>query len=159
MDRLDLWPEGLWVPAVRAADGEVVVFGRDRNDVSVQSAVEASSAVPGMFRPKLIDGEPYIDGGVVSSTHADLLLDAGVDLAVISAPMSKPSRRPFASNARKQLAAEVTALRRAHIDTVVVEPSAAAVEAARGFPRRNPGAAPAIVRHAVEATRLALASA
>ncbi len=159
MDRLDAWPDGFWVPAVRATDGEVVVFGKDRRDVPVQVAIEASSAVPGMFRPRMIDGIPFIDGGVASSTHAELLAASGVELAIISAPMSKPSRRLFARNARRQLAAEVAALRQAGVETIVVQPSAAAVEAARGFPRRNPGAASAIVGHAVEATRLALASA
>ena len=57
------------------------------------------------------------------------------------------------------LRAEVATLRRAGIETIVVQASAGAVEAARGFPRRKPEAAPAIVRHAVEATQLALASA
>lgn len=152
------WPDGLWVPATRAADGEVVVFGRDRNDVAVQEAVEASSAVPGMFRPKIIDGVAFVDGGVTSSTHADLLVGSGVDLAIVSAPMAKPSKRLFARQARQRLKAEVASLEQARIAAIVVEPSAAAVEAARGFPRRRPEAAGAIVHHAVAATRLALAS-
>ena len=159
MDLFEGWPEGLWVPAVRAFDGELVVFGKDRWDVPVPIAVEASSAVPGMFRPRVIDGVAYIDGGVVSSTHADLLVDAGVDRVFISAPMSKPSYGLFARNARYRLSAEAAVLQEAGIETVVVQPSVEAVRAARGFPRRNPGAAPNIVHHAAEATRLALATA
>ena len=155
---LEEWPNGLWVPATRAVDGEVVVFGRDRRDVAVQDAVEASSAVPGMFRPKDIDGVMFVDGGVTSSTHADLLAGSGVDLAIVSAPMAKPSRRLFAKQARRRLRAEVASLEQAGISTIVVEPSAAAMEAARGFPRRRPEAAGAIVGHAVAATRLAMAS-
>ncbi|MDJ0663980.1 MAG: patatin-like phospholipase family protein [Acidimicrobiia bacterium] len=158
MSLLTSWPDGLWVPATRAADGEVVVFGRDQRNVSVADAVAASSAVPGMFRPKVIDSVSYVDGGVTSPTHADLLVGSGVDLAIVSAPMAKPSRRLFARQARKRLEAEVAALERAGIKAVVVEPSAAAMEAARGFPRRRPEAAGAIVHHAVAATRLALAS-
>ena len=159
MDRFDTWPDGLWIPAVRASDGATVVFGRDRRDIPVHVAVEASSAVPGLFRPRLIDGVPFIDGGVASSTHADLLADSGMDRVYVSAPMSKPSRRLFARHARRRLTGEVAALRAAGIQTIVVQPSPAAVEAARGFPRRRPEAAPVIVRHATEATRLALASA
>lgn len=158
MGLLDEWPKGLWVPATRAADGEVVVFGRDRRDVAVQEAVEASSAVPGMFRPKVIDGVSFVDGGVTSSTHADLLVGSGVDLAIISAPMAKPSRRLFARQARHRLKAEVGSLEQAGISAIVVEPSAEAMAAARGFPRRRPEAAGAIVSHAVAATRLAMAS-
>lgn len=159
MELLEEWPDGLWIPAVRASDGDLIVFGRDRTDVPVSVAVQASSAVPGMFRPHLIDDVAYIDGGVTSSTHADLLVDAGVDRVFISAPMSKPSRRLFASNARQRLSTEVDVLRNAGIDTIVVQPSSAAVRASKGFPRRNPEAAPHIVHHAAEATRLALATA
>lgn len=158
MSLLSSWPDGLWVPATRAADGEVIVFGRDQRNVAVADAVAASSAVPGMFRPKLIDGVAYVDGGVTSSTHADLLVGSGVDMAIVAAPMAKPSRRLFARQARRQLASEVSSLERVGITAVVVEPSAAAMEAARGFPRRRPEAASAIVDHAVAATRLALAS-
>ena len=42
------WPEGLWIPAVSATTGDVVVFGRDRRDVEVHRAAQASSAVPGI---------------------------------------------------------------------------------------------------------------
>ena len=34
MNLLAGWPDGLWIPATRAADGDVVVFGRDRRDVA-----------------------------------------------------------------------------------------------------------------------------
>lgn len=155
---LDPWPDGLWIPAVRATDGEVVVFGKERSDVAVHVAVEASSAVPGMFRPQIIDGVPYVDGGVASSTHADLLVDSGIDLAIVSAPMSKPSTRLFARHARRRLADEIGILRRAGIRTAAVMPEAETVKAARGFPRRNPGAGPVITGHAADATRLALAT-
>ncbi len=155
VDRLSEWPPGLWIPSVRATDGEVVVFGRDRLDVPVPVALEASSAVPGLFRPRLIDTVPFIDGAVASSTHADLLLGTGIDLAVISAPMAKPGSSPFVRRARQRLAAEVAALRKAGVETIVVEGSAQVREAARGFPRRNPGAAPVIAGHARDATRLA----
>jgi hypothetical protein len=102
--------------------------------------------------------------GEAAEIHSHVLADisdfvSGVDGRVfISAPMSKPSRRLFATNARQRLIVEMAALRAAG-ETIVVQPSAAAVEAARGFPRRNPGAAPDIVRHAVAATRFALSSA
>ncbi|MDX1689825.1 MAG: patatin-like phospholipase family protein [Acidimicrobiia bacterium] len=158
MDRFDSWPDGLWIPAVRADDGAVVVFGRDRTDVAVHAAAEASSAVPGLFRPRTIDGEAFVDGGVASSTHADLLVDAGVDLAVVSAPLSAPSLRPFSYLARRALADEVAALEGAGIETIVVRPDAEAAKAARGYPRRNPGAASAILGHAERAARRALAA-
>jgi NTE family protein len=159
IDRLAAWPPGLWIPAVRATDAEVVVFGKDRTDVPVHLALEASSAVPGMFRPPVIDTVPFIDGAIASSTHAALLVDSGVDLAVISAPMAKPGKSPFVRRARHQLAAEVAALQAAGIVTVVVPGSAEVKQAARGFPRRNPAAAPVIAGHARTATQLAFGAA
>ena len=42
------WPdESLWITTVRLYDSELVIFGRDRSDVDVGAAVEASSAIPG----------------------------------------------------------------------------------------------------------------
>ncbi len=144
------WPEGLWIPAVRAGDGGVVVFGRDRVDVDVSDAVEASSAVPGMFQPKRIDGHDYIDGGVVSPTHADLALTDGVRAVVVSSPMTRPSKRFLARHARARLAEETARLGRAGISVIVVEPSAELMDVADGFPRRNPSAAPTIAARARE---------
>ena len=156
---LNGWPEGLWIPAVRARDGEVVVFGRDRSDVAVATAVEASSAVPGMFRPKHIAGDDYIDGGAVSPTHAELALDAGGDTVLVSSPMTRPSRKILARHARKRLREEVGQLRDAGKQVVVVEPTHELMEVAAGFPRRNPGAAPAIERQAHQDVATACAKA
>ena len=145
---LNGWPEGLWIPAVRAVDGEVVVFGRDRRDVTVSVAVEASSAVPGMFQPKKIDDHDYIDGGVVSPTHAHLAAHDGVETVVVSSPMTRPSRRFLARHARKRLRTEVAALEKAGLNVLVVQPTDQLIEVAAGFPRRNPGVAPAIANQA-----------
>lgn len=159
MASFDDWPEGLWVPAVRIPDGEVVVFGRDRLDVAVHAAVEASSAVPGMFRPREIGGETFVDGGVSSSTHADLLIPERVEKVIVSAPMSRPSGGLFARNAREQLAEEITALRAAGVEVLAVEPSSEISELARGYPRRRPEAASDIASHAAAVTRLAFSTA
>lgn len=158
MKSFEHWPEGLWIPAVRIPDTTQVVFGRDRCDVPVHLAVEASSAVPGMFRPVRIGEDLFVDGGVRSSTHADLLTGSGVDRVIISAPMSRSTGGPFSRNARRRLADEVASLRSAGLSTVVVEPADALADIARGYPRRRPEAASDIADHAVTATRLAFAS-
>jgi NTE family protein len=142
------WPDGLWIPAVRATDGKVVVFGRDRSDIHVADAVAASSAVPGMFQPKHIDGEDYIDGGVVSPTHAHLADHGVAEAVIISSPMTRPSRRFTARHARKRLAAEMDELNAAGVRVLLVEPTRELVDIAEGFPRRNPAAAPAIADRA-----------
>ena len=145
---LGQWPDGLWIPAVRALDGHLEVFGRDRHDVSVSEAVQASSAVPGMFQPKRLGGIDYIDGGVVSPTHADLLVGTEVEHVLVSSPMTRPSRRYLARHARRQLATERLLLEQAGKKVLIVQPSERLMEVASGFPRRNPGAATAIAEQA-----------
>lgn len=155
MGSFDRWPDGLWIPAVGVPRGNLVVFGRDRHDVSVDVAVGASSSVPGMFRPQMIDDELFVDGGVKSSTHADLLLTEGMDRVVVSAPMSRPGGGVFARNAKRQLGYETSMLRAAGVDVVVIEPGIELAQIARGYPRRRPEAASEIARYAVAATRVA----
>lgn len=88
----DGWPaEKLWITAVRLSDGELVIFGRDRTDISVAAATEASSAIPGFFKPVAIDGDRYVDGGMHSCTNADLLVGRDLDLVVVVSPMSGAS--------------------------------------------------------------------
>lgn len=157
MEGLDEWPKGLWIPAVDAANGEVVVFGRDRLDVDVHRAAEASSAIPGMFQPHEIDGIPYFDGGVVSPTHADLAVDNHPDLVVVSSPMTRPGRRFTSRHARVTLEAEVDRLRAAGIRVVVVEPDDRVGGLANGFPRRTGWRAGDIADGAGHLTRAALA--
>ena len=48
-----------------------------------------------MFRPWTINGSVYVDGGVVSGTHADLVLgrQAPLDLVIVVAPMAAEEDR------------------------------------------------------------------
>jgi NTE family protein len=131
------WPDGLWIPAVSATTGEVVVFGRDRRDVDVHRAAQASSAVPGMFQPHVIDGTPHFDGGVASPTHADLAAAIDPDLVIISSPMTRPGRRLTSGHARRRLAEEVAALEKANTRVIAVEPDADTGRLADGFPRSS----------------------
>ena len=132
------WPASLWVPSVRLGDGEVVVFGRDRQDVPVTDAVEATSAVPVLFQPKRIGAKRFIDGAVASATHADLLAPLGLKTIVVSSPMTRPGRGLIKLRARRQLKDEVAALERSGADVTVLQPDEAIMTVADGFPRRDP---------------------
>lgn len=73
-----------------------VVFGtKSAPDTGIAHAVAASSAIPILFRPYPIDGGLYVDGGVASGTHADLVLgsDKPMDLVLILAPMAADVQR------------------------------------------------------------------
>jgi NTE family protein len=107
------WPdEALWINAVRLSDGKLVVFGRDEEDLDVATACEASSAIPGFFRPVRIGAHDYVDGGVHSPTNADLVAGLGFDVVVVVSPMSavRPAlRQPLARMAGRRIAGAVLA--------------------------------------------------
>ncbi len=145
------WPEAaFWVCALRLADGERTVFGAepgsvdatavdpspiDGAPVDVGTAVEASSAIPGFFRPVWIGGERYVDGAIHSPTNADLLATSetfqDLDLVVISSPMSGRCRSSLRSldvvsrlNSAAALRREIDALHDAGCEVLVLEPDA-----------------------------------
>lgn len=151
------WPPSLWVPSVRLDDGRTVVFGRDWMPDTLGDALEASSAVPGLFQPKTIDGARYVDGAVASSTHADVLVPESLDVVLISAPSARDGGGPVRARARRSLASEERALRAGGARTLVLTPNDSVLAAADGFPRSNPGAAVDIVEAARRQTVQAFA--
>ena len=48
----------------------------------------ASCAVPGVFAPVRIGRRILVDGGIDSTTHLDLAVKGGCDLAIVVAPMA-----------------------------------------------------------------------
>jgi NTE family protein len=87
-DRFDDLPRPLFVVAVDLDRGDAVAFGDDGfRDVPVSRAVEASTALPGLFRPVRIEGRDYVDGGVKKTAHIKLAIDHGADLVVCINPI------------------------------------------------------------------------
>jgi NTE family protein len=84
------WPHRpLWICAVRLDDGRRVTFGKEESPpATIATAVAASSAIPGFFAPMEHEGVRYVDGGVHSPTNLDLLEGLGLDLVLVSSPMS-----------------------------------------------------------------------
>ena len=142
------WPAQLWIPSVRLDDGRTVVFGRDLTPDSLGDAIEATSAIPGVFQPKTIDGARYVDGGVASTTHAHTLVSEQLDVILISAPSARNGGGPLRARARRSLASENESLRTAGSRTRIVVPDDDVLRAAEGFPRRRPHAAADIVEAA-----------
>src|SRR5450759_1224664 len=150
------WPErSLWVCAVRMDTGARVVFGRDIDapPASVAEAVTASCAIPAYFAPPVIDGVRYVDGGVRSLCNLDLMAGLGLDLVLVSAPMSSSAwvepRRAVALRtwARAQLEREARRVRASGTPVLLLHPGAAARAAAPGC-RRSTGVPLARTRRA-----------
>jgi pimeloyl-ACP methyl ester carboxylesterase/predicted acylesterase/phospholipase RssA len=158
------WPErSLWVNAVRLGDGARVTFGREGAPAAtVASAVAASCAIPGYYRPVEIDGARYVDGGAHSPSNADVLAGEGLDLVIVSSPMSasfevlRPSAdAPMRGFCRVLLRREMASVRASGSSILALEPSRddralMGVNALDGSRRR------AIIRQAYESTRARL---
>jgi NTE family protein len=126
------WPdEPFWVCSVRASDGRLRVFGREPEEVSVGTAVAASSAVPGLLAPVSIHGQDHIDGATHSPTNVDLLAGLGFDRVIVSAPMAGAhnARQPVRAYHTRLLDKEVAAVRRSGSEVVVVVPDDAVLRA------------------------------
>lgn len=142
------WPTQLWVPSVRLDDGRTVVFGRDYIPSTLGDALEATSAIPGVFQPKTIGGSRYVDGAVASSTHAHTLVPEHLDVVLISAPSARGGGGPLRARARRSLANEDESLRASGSRTRILIPDAHVLQVAEGFPRQRPHAAAEIVEAA-----------
>ncbi len=58
--------------------GEEVAFGRGDTGM----AVRASCSIPGVFKPVVIDGRYYVDGGIVSPVAVDCARKMGADFVI-----------------------------------------------------------------------------
>ena len=115
--------------AVQVETGRRVMFGTaGAPSVSVSDAVRASCAIPGVFRPLVLDGRSYVDGGVWSPTNLDRA-PAGRGTRVLRLNPTgsmRPSRaRPFGAIgmiSRSLAAVEALALERLGAKVSIVAP-------------------------------------
>jgi len=71
----------LFVVAMHLDSANIAVFGGPGLDhVPISRAIQASTALPGLYCPVEIDGAYYIDGVARRTVHASVALDAGADL-------------------------------------------------------------------------------
>jgi predicted acylesterase/phospholipase RssA len=81
----------LYITATNLDTAERVVFGpEDDHGITISEAVQASSALPGFFRPARINGVDYVDGGVRRTANIDVAIEQGADLVICYNPF-----RPF----------------------------------------------------------------
>jgi NTE family protein len=89
----------LTLVATNLDTGEAAPFGRPGwDDVPISKAVQASSALPGLFPPVEIGAHCYVDGALKKTMHASVALDEGVDLLLCLNPLV-----PFDSSAPERL--------------------------------------------------------
>ena len=78
----------LYIVATELNGGYSVRFGEPGLDaVPISRAIQASTALPGLYPPVEIDGHTYVDGALMRTMNASILLDAGMDLAICVNPL------------------------------------------------------------------------
>jgi predicted acylesterase/phospholipase RssA len=89
----------LYVVAMNLDTAERVVFGHDEDStVTISEAVQASTALPGFYKPARIRGVDYVDGGVRRTANIDVAIEHGADLIICYnpfRPFSNPVSRRF----------------------------------------------------------------
>lgn len=81
-------PSRLIVVATELDSGLAVRFGEPgRDHVPISRAVQASSALPGVYPPVLIDGRHFVDGVLLKTVHASVALEAGARLVICVNPI------------------------------------------------------------------------
>lgn len=163
----DDWPaKPTIITAFDVAAHKRVAFGTDdAPDVSIADAAAASAAIPLVFRPYEIDGVAYVDGGVVSGTHADLVLgnEKPLDFLLILAPMAAERDRDGARFyervidrvGRTALTDELAEIRAAwpHAEILVLRPSPVVLAAMRPNPMEPRAAVPSFIRTLIQMRR------
>lgn len=127
------WPErATYICASDLRTGRRVVFGTPTApEADLPTAVMASCAIPGFFRPVRVGATVLVDGGVSSTTHLDLAAITGHHRIVTVAPMAfDPAAAPanLAQLARRRparaLAREARIAKRLGAELVLVRPCA-----------------------------------
>jgi NTE family protein len=152
-------PKPTIITAFDVAAKRRVAFGTESApDVTLAEAVAASSAIPVAFHPRIVDGRAYVDGGVVSGTHADLVLGNPnqLDLLIVIAPMAADEERDGPGSTRRSsigwaVPPSAPELTRIHeewpeTDVVVLRPSPAVLAVMRPNPLDPEAAVPTFVR-------------
>lgn len=100
----------LYIIATELNTGDTVRFGGTGFEhVPISKAIQASTALPGLYPPVRIDGHTYADGALLRTMNASLLLDAGIEFIICINPLvafdasSAPRRRKESRSGRRDL--------------------------------------------------------
>ena len=81
-------PAMLRIVATDLNSGTEVRFGEPGYDhVPISEAIRASTALPGLYTPVQLGGHTYVDGALLRTVHASLVLDQGADLVISVNPL------------------------------------------------------------------------
>jgi NTE family protein len=65
----------------------VIIGGEDWEDVPISKAVQASTALPMIYKPVELKGRELVDGGIRSTTNVDIAVERGAKFIVVVNPL------------------------------------------------------------------------
>ena len=78
----------LIIVAADLDSGQAIRFGHDSHEhIPISKAVQASTALPGVYAPVKIEGRHYVDGVLLKTMHGSLALDEGAELLICLNPL------------------------------------------------------------------------
>jgi NTE family protein len=123
----DAWPErGFACTAVDAETGAFQLWTRE-SGVGVTRAVASSCSVPGVYPPVTLKGRRYIDGGMRSSTNADMA--AGHELVLVVAVRLGAAGGAAAERIAARFDEEIETLKGGGATVVTITPDDASIDA------------------------------
>ena len=123
----DAWPErGFACTAVDAESGAFQLWTR-QSGVGVVRAVASSCSVPGVYPPVTLKGRRFIDGGMRSSTNADMA--SGHELVVVIAVRLGAAGGTLGERIAARFAEEVETLKDGGATVVTITPDEASIAA------------------------------
>jgi NTE family protein len=124
---VDAWPErGFACTAVDAETGAFQLW-TSAAGVGVVRAVASSCSVPGVYPPVTLNGRRYIDGGMRSSTNADMA--AGHDIVAVVAVRVGAASGAVGERIAARLDEEIETLKGGGSTVITVTPDDASIEA------------------------------
>jgi NTE family protein len=88
----------LYICAMNLDTAEQVVFGHNTDSsATISQAIQASTALPGFYKPARINGIDYVDGGVRRTANIDVAIEHGADLIICYNPF-----RPFSNRVHRR---------------------------------------------------------
>jgi NTE family protein len=101
--------------ATELVSGRAVAF----NQGNTGMAVRASSSIPGVFQPVLINGLEYVDGGLTNPVPVNIAQKMGADIVIAVDVSRQPQNHPKTSNVIRILLQSVSIMRQKIIDNEI----------------------------------------
>lgn len=95
--------KSLYISAMTVDGAKRVIFGHDENNkATISEAVQASTSMPGFYKPARINGVDYVDGGVQETANIDIAIRKGAELIICYNPFRPYDNKVLLEHIKKE---------------------------------------------------------